>query len=291
VRALKQTEEGNDLVLRLQETQESPAEEVRVALNSPIAEAREVDGCERPLRTAAVEDGKLLTELGSFAPRTFALRPEVGPPVIKRPECQSLSLPFDVVATSFHGDGTGGDFDGRGRTYPGEQFPPSVSRGGVELRLGPALPGAANALACRGQALDLPPGSFNRLHLLAAAADGDAMGTFDVDGRPVELRIQAYTGFIGRWKDWRRRPWGWRWSRSAAGFLKRDPIAWLTTHRHDRSGQDEPYVFCYLFHYSIELPVEARYVRLPEIPAIRLFAVTTARERISDTVAAFDPYD
>ncbi|MGB3564712.1 MAG: glycoside hydrolase family 38 C-terminal domain-containing protein, partial [Thermoanaerobaculia bacterium] len=72
VRALKQAEEGNDLILRLQETQEGPAEEVAVGLASPIAEAREVDGSERPLRAAAVEDGELLTGLGSFAPRTFA---------------------------------------------------------------------------------------------------------------------------------------------------------------------------------------------------------------------------
>jgi alpha-mannosidase len=291
VRALKQAEEGTDLILRLQETQGRPAEEVVVSLASPIAEAREVDGSERPLRATAVEDGELRTELGSFAPRTFALRPGVGPTIIERPDCQPLVLPFDVVATSFHGDGAGGDFDGHGRTYPGEQFPSSSSRGGVELRLGPTLPGTVNALACRGQALDLPAGSFNRLHLLAAAADGDLSGTFHVDDQPVELRIQSYSGVIGRWKDWHRRPWGWRWSRSPSGFLKRDPIAWLTTHRHDRNGQDEPYVFCYLFHYSIELPAKARFVRLPEVPAIRLFAVTAARERISDTVAAFDPYD
>ncbi|MGB6002743.1 MAG: glycoside hydrolase family 38 C-terminal domain-containing protein, partial [Thermoanaerobaculia bacterium] len=180
VRALKQAEEGNDLILRLQETQEGPAEEVAVGLASPIAEAREVDGSERPLRAAAVEDGELLTGLGSFAPRTFALRPDVRPTASERPECQPLSLPFDVVATSTHGDGIGGDFDGRGRTYPGEQFPSSLSHGGVDLRLGPSVPGAENALACRGQALDLPAGGFNRLHLLAAAADGDASGTFHV---------------------------------------------------------------------------------------------------------------
>ncbi|MGB6639321.1 MAG: glycoside hydrolase family 38 C-terminal domain-containing protein, partial [Thermoanaerobaculia bacterium] len=154
VRALKQAEEGNDLILRLQETQEGPAEEVAVGLASPIAEAREVDGSERPLRAAAVEDGELLTGLGSFAPRTFALRPDVRPTASERPECQPLSLPFDVVATSTHGDGIGGDFDGRGRTYPGEQFPSSLSHGGVDLRLGPSVPGAENALACRGQALD-----------------------------------------------------------------------------------------------------------------------------------------
>ncbi|TNF74329.1 MAG: alpha-mannosidase [Acidobacteria bacterium] len=291
VRAFKQAEEGSDLIVRLQETQESPAEEVVVGLAPPIAEAREVDGSERPLRAAAIEDGKLLTELGSFAPRTFALRPEAGPSVSEPAAGQPLPLPFDVVATSFHGNGKRGDFDGRGRTYPGEQFPSAVSFGGVELRLGPSHPGSANALACRGQALDLPAGDFNRLHLLAAAVEGDAGGTFDVDGQPIDLRIQSYSGTIGRWKDWRRRPWGWSWSRSPSGFLKRDPIAWLTTHRHDQDGRDEPYVFCYLFHYSIELEAGARFVLLPEVPEIRLFAVTAARERIGDTKAAFDPYD
>jgi alpha-mannosidase len=278
-------------VLRLQETRGTVAEEVSVGLAAPIAAAREVDGSERPLGAASLEAGKLSTKLGIFAPRAFALQPAAGPPVTERSECQSLSLPFDVVATSFQGAAPGGGFDAFGNTYPGEQFPSLVSVAGLDLRLGDTLPGTANALACRGQTLDLPAGRLNRLHLLAAAAEGDESGTFVIDGRPVELRVQSYSGVIGRWKDWRHFPWGWRWKRSPSGFLKRDPIAWLTTHRHDRNGRDEPYVFCYLFHYAVDLPPEARTLRLPEAPSIRLFAVTAARERIGDTVAAFDPYD
>lgn len=291
VRALKKAEDGKDLILRLQETLGGFAGEVSLGLASPISEAREVDGCEKPVGAAVVDDGRLLTELGGFAPRAFALQLEACSVALEPPASRSLPLPFDVVATrSQHADGGGAGFDASGNAYPAEQFPTELVCGGVRLRLGPNLPGAANALACRGQTLTLPPDDFNRLHLLAAA-EGDKRGTIAVDDQPVELFVQSYSGVIARWKSWQRRPWGWCWSRSPAGFIKRDRIAWLATHRHDAQGRDEPYVFCYLFHYSVELPPGARFLRLPDAPGIRLFAATVARERISDTATAFDPYD
>jgi alpha-mannosidase len=103
--------------------------------------------------------------------------------------------------------------------------------------------------------------------------------------------VPHYTGFIGRWKAWRRWPLGGRWGRPGSGFLVRQPIAWLATHRHDRRGRDEPYVFCYLFAFVLELPPGAGTIRLPDDPAVRLFAATLSDEPFSATEPATTLYD
>jgi hypothetical protein len=61
------------------------------------------------------------------------------------------------------------------------------------------------------------------------------------------------------------------------GFMKREEIAWVGTHRHDRSG-NQPYIASYLFLYRIDLAPGARELRLPKDNRIRIMAITVARE-------------
>jgi alpha-mannosidase len=61
------------------------------------------------------------------------------------------------------------------------------------------------------------------------------------------------------------------------GSLEYDPLAWVGTHRHhwkQGATRDEPYVFCYLYRYRLCLPPGANSVRLPNHPAVRIFAAT-----------------
>jgi alpha-mannosidase len=61
------------------------------------------------------------------------------------------------------------------------------------------------------------------------------------------------------------------------GFVKRDEVAWVGTHRHAPDG-NQPYIASYIFAYVIDLPPGAREVRLPNDPRIRVFAMTVGRE-------------
>jgi hypothetical protein len=72
------------------------------------------------------------------------------------------------------------------------------------------------------------------------------------------------------------------------GFVKRDEIAWIGTHRHAPEG-NEPYIPSYLFAYAIDLPKGARTVRLPNNDHIRILAMTAAREpfRLWPTTALY----
>ena len=60
-------------------------------------------------------------------------------------------------------------------------------------------------------------------------------------------------------------------------YVKRDEVAWLATHRHDRTG-NQPYIPGYVFRYGIDLPKGARALVLPRNAAIRVLAVSVARE-------------
>ena len=61
------------------------------------------------------------------------------------------------------------------------------------------------------------------------------------------------------------------------GFVKREEIAWVGTHRHGPNG-NQPYIASYIFVYAIDLPAGVREIRLPDDNRIRIMAITAGRE-------------
>jgi alpha-mannosidase len=61
------------------------------------------------------------------------------------------------------------------------------------------------------------------------------------------------------------------------GFVKRDEIAWIGTHRHAPNG-NQIYVASYLFMYPVDLPPGARTLVLPANDRVRIMAITAVRE-------------
>ena len=164
-----------------------------------------------------------------------------------------------------------------GHSLPGELLPARLTMGGIELVLGPGREGGANALRCDGQEIELPPG-HHRLWLLAASTGATLEVSLSVDNQERRLRVAPWTG----WLSERQRPRRWLGLvPPRAGYLTRDELAWVGTHRH-RLGrgagvgrvEDEPYVFCYLFRYAIDLAPGASRLRLPTNGSLRLFAAT-----------------
>src|SRR5262245_14231126 len=127
IRALKRTEDGRSVIVRLQELWGRPTGDVSVRVGDGIASAREVDGQERPIGDAVVEDGRLVTQLSPYAPRSFAVTLEP-PKEIAAPVRQSpLKLTFDQDVVSRDGGREDGRFDDDGRTLPAEELPASVT--------------------------------------------------------------------------------------------------------------------------------------------------------------------
>jgi alpha-mannosidase len=296
--ALKKAEDGGRIIVRLNELDGEPANQVRLDFASPIVSADEMDGQERRIGPATIEHGHLLFDIQPFGLRTFAV--ELTPPKTKMtpPSAQPLNLAFNLDAVSTHSNLADGDFDGQGRTYAGEDWPAKLVSEGIPFVLGSDMDGMKNAVACDGQMMAIPPGQ-QKIYLLASALDGDQTGTFVVGGRRVSLTVQDWSGYIGQWDN---RQWAgvipaltYDWHNKFAGltpgFIKRDTVAWFSSYRHDRTEGNEYYRFSYLFKYGLDLPPGAETLVLPRNNKIRVFAITAAGNLHDDAEPARPLYD
>ncbi len=300
VRALKQAEHGDRTIIRLQELWGRSANNVAISFRDGLTEAYEVDGQERRIGDAQIRDGRLLTDLTPYSPRSFAVRLGKPPVSLKPPSNTPVALDFDLAIASSDGDRSVGGLDDQGRSIPAEMLPSHITSEGILFKLGPAGGGQAQALSCRGQQIDLPGGAHDRLYLLAAASE-DTVGRFLIDGRPHDVSVQEWTGFVGQYDNR-------RWDREfddidyrcagrvvglETGFIKRDPIAWFCTHRHHPDQGNEAYRFSYLFKYGFDLPGSAKTLTLPNDPRIKILALTAsvnANDAVSPARNLYDDF-
>lgn len=298
IRAIKKAEDSNDVIVRLQELSGAPAS-VTLAAAAPIVTAREINGQERTIGPAVLKGGTLRFKIAAYNPRAFAIR--LGNPVdrVSAPATQPIAIPYNVEAAGYDGKATAKGFDGKGHTFPAEMFPQTASLGGVKFRFAKAAPGARTALACNGQTVSLPGGGFTKVYVLASAIGGDAQGTFTAGRSAIPVTVQDWSGFIGQWDNriWekpagvsglQRLDGGIYGLRSA--YIKRDPIAFYATHRHNAKGGNDIYAYAYAFRYALDVPAGARTLTLPKNPAIRIFAIT-AGANTSDATPAQYLYD
>jgi alpha-mannosidase len=61
-------------------------------------------------------------------------------------------------------------------------------------------------------------------------------------------------------------------------YTRRDPVAWFCSHRHDGAGRNEPYEYCYLYRYALDIPPGAKTLTLPDNPAVKIMAITAAND-------------
>ncbi len=271
VKAVKKAEDGKALVVRLSEQYGRNSGPVEIALAAPVLAAHEVNGQEDRIGAATVQGGRLVVEMAPYQLRAFALELEAPAVEEAAPESDPLQLPFDMQATTHRGE-TGRGFDSDGHSYPAELFPGTLTSGGVEFRLGP--PDGANALRCNGQSIALPAGPHRHVHLLLAATE-DVRATFRAGHASHTCLVPHWSSFIHQWDN---RTWeGFTCTGLVPGFLKDADVAWHLTHRHDRDGNDEPYVYTYLFRTVLGIPDGATELILPEDDRVRVFSATAVR--------------
>jgi len=284
VLALKKAEQGDEIILRLVELEGRPQRDVRISFNVPIVSARVVNGQEQPIGSMPVNGGVLGTSFAAYQPRTFAVR--LAAPQAKAAAVHSVSVPlnYDLATASNDGTKSGSGFDGKGNALPAEMLPTEIAFNAVEFHLAPAKTGVPNAVAAKGQTINLPAGPNNRLYLLAASYDGDQKATFKVGEENVELNIEDWGGFIGQWDD---RQWSSKDTSQddygdmlgvKPGFIKRADLAWYCSHHHDAAGENVPYRYSYLFAYQIDIPVGAHSITLPKNEKVGILAISVADE-------------
>jgi alpha-mannosidase len=308
VLAVKKAEDSDELVLRVVELDGKPAKDVHIAFATPLASAREISAQEQPLGTATVANGALITSLAGYQPRTFALRLSASGTKVAGVASQPVALEYDLAVASNDDTKTAGDgIDGKGDALPAEMLPTQIHFEGVDFKLAPASTRTPNAVVPKGQTIQLPAGTYDRVYILADSVGGDQEAEFRVGDRAVNLKIQDWGGFIGQWDTrlWKSEPQR-EWAISAhhavwpaenlkerelrvpsprfpedylglrEGYVKPADVAWYASHYHTADGLNQPYRYSYLFAYSIEVPANARTLTLPTNDKIRVLAVSVA---------------
>jgi alpha-mannosidase len=308
VLALKKAEDSDEVIVRIVELDGREARDLRLAFAAPVIAAREVNGQELPVGSAEIVKGELVTSLGRFQPRTFAVK--LAPPLSRSAEPQSIpiDLPYDLAVANRDGERMKAGFDGEGYALPAEMLPRELNFAGIIFRLAPA--DKANAVVARGQEIALPA-SARRLYVLAASTSGDQNGSFHLGEQLVNLTVQDWSGFIGQWdnRQWKQTevrlqprtpppdippdiaallqrsrtrldPYG-EMTAIMPGYIKRAPIAWFASHRHTPAATNEAYAYSYLFAYAIDVPTGTKTLTLPNNEGVRILAITASNERSS----------
>lgn len=292
--AIKKSEEGDRVIVRLRELNGQARKGVRVGLAGAVRAAVQVDGQERDLKPVTVQDGQAVIDVPAFGLVALAL--SVAPPAqgAALPQRASAPIPivFDTDVVSPDAAPTDGtmervnstDGPAQALSFPAEQWPARVTLDGVPLTLGPAGSGQLNALTCAGQTLALPDGTWDRVELLMASSADDATVSIATGDSKAPCTVPSWRGFIGQWDN---RLWAgqvpelaFQWTNELAGlvpgYVKPAPVAWFSTHHHAPTG-NAYYQFCYLFRVTVPLAADSRSIVLPGDARIKLFAATATR--------------
>jgi alpha-mannosidase len=284
IKAMKKAEASDEIVVRIQELTGLSSKNVFLGLPAKVISAREINGVEETVGMAKIKDGKLVFDLNPFQPKAFAITIEKPGTIVDPIKNQPVRLRHNSLVTSTDIDRTSGDFDGLGHSIPSELFPETINADGVVFQLGGNNGRGSNALICRSDTISLPVGEFNRLNILAAATE-DTKGNFRIDDKEFEMGVQSWSGFIGQWNSLiyndKNRPTE---VRIIPSYIKNDNIAWIGTHRHNATGINEAYIYCYLYKYSIDIKGNVKKLIFPDNGKIRIMAVTLSQDKNSLTV-------
>ena len=257
VKAVKQEEKGDRLIIRVQETGGKKHENVTVTLAANVKDAVETNGYEDEKGAVAYGANELVFDMTPYSVKTFAITIENAE--FAAPAVTPIALDFNKRVTTPYSDREAGEF-GKGISIPESLFEKNVNAGGISFVLG--NPGENNAVASKGQTIKVPEGA-TKLAILAASANGDKKASFKVGDKTVEFTVEDFSETVGTW------------DMIAAGnqaFIKRDPVAVNYSHTHNAEG-NRLYMFANLFKYVLDVE-GINEITLPDDPDIIVMAAS-----------------
>ena len=290
--AVKKAEGSTRLIVRVVEKNGQPTKDAKLTFGAALKSVEEVTGQEDPIPgkpSWSIKGKELTFELHRFQPRAFAVvldRPSSIRPVTSTP----LSLAFDTTL-AWPAGFTSPLPNGLTTAIPSELFPKSLEVEGVRFEFRPDFPGAAS---CKGQTIPLPRDT-TRVELLATNMEADAEATFDLGG-PRTVMVPSFTEPIGQWTNQivRGKPQDDVAAFSPA-YIKRTPVAWIATHRLGAKSNVEAYRYGYVFKLTFQVPKGltplATALTLPNLPQVKVLAVTAVRDSKPATHLAHDLYN
>lgn len=271
LRCCKLAEDGDGIIVRVNEGSGEALKNVELTFAARILEASECLANEQAIKKADSKSKKLKFDLAPYGIKTFRIKLEA-PDKKGRENFKKLDLEYNSKGFTKNESMRNVILQGSGCSLPAELCPQGFTAGGVSFKM-PDTQASSDVMVARGQTIDLPK-SMTKLYIAAASTLGDRDATFYLDGREKQIKIAAMTEHYGNW--------------DMAGLNikaahKNVPIAFEFTHTHHPEG-DIPNGKAYFYLYELDIR-NAKTLTLPEDNRIIILA-STAVKKFSNTKRA-----
>ncbi len=267
IKAIKKEENGNNLVVRVQETSGKDQNNISVSLNPVIKTVIETNGYETFKNNVYNSDHSFSFNIGKFEPKTFIIDLE-NKEKYNKVSFEFIDLDYDVKTTSPDNNPSLGEI-ADGISIPEELFNEYEYCSGIPFKMGPK--NGKNAVVCKGQKIFV--GKHKTVNILALSRSGDKVADFYSCGKYVRVKVQDFKENVGTWD---------MIGRGDNRRIKTDDIAVCYTHTHDLSG-NRLYKFAYLFSYNFDVGSDG-FIVLPDNNDILIYAATSYDRNTVDTL-------
>lgn len=264
LRCCKLAEDGDGIIVRVNEGSGEALKNVELTFAARILEASECLANEQAIKKADSKSKKLKFDLAPYGIKTFRIKLEA-PDKKGRENFKKLDLEYNSKGFTKNESMRNVILQGSGCSLPAELCPQGFTAGGVSFKM-PDTQASSDVMVARGQTIDLPK-SMTELYIAAASTLGDRDATFYLDGREKQIKIAAMTEHYGNW--------------DMAGLNikaahKNVPIAFEFTHTHHPEG-DIPNGKAYFYLYELDIR-NAKTLTLPEDNRIIILAMTAVKK-------------
>lgn len=264
LRCCKLAEDGDGIIVRINEGSGEALKNVELTFAARILEASECLANEQAIKKADSKSKKLKFDLAPYGIKTFRIKLEA-PDKKGRENFKKLDLEYNSKGFTKNESMRNVILQGSGCSLPAELCPQGFTTGGVSFKM-PDTQASSDVMVARGQTIDLPK-SMTKLYIAAASTLGDRDATFYLDGREKQIKIAAMTEHYGNW--------------DMAGLNikaahKNAPIAFEFTHTHHPEG-DIPNGKAYFYLYELDIR-NAKTLTLPEDNRIIILAMTAVKK-------------
>ena len=196
IRAIKQAEDDNSIIIRVNEGSGAQQNRVQIEFFTEIESASEVLASEKVIKDAKTKGKKLIFDIKPFGVKSFKINLKKAEKK-GRESFKKLELECNSKGFTSKEDKRNVILQGGGYSLPADLYPAQINVGGVTFKLtDPSAP--KDVLVAREQNIDIPKGS-TKLYMLAASTLGDKDVTFYVDGREKTITIHSFTEPLARW--------------------------------------------------------------------------------------------
>ncbi len=271
IRAIKKSENGEYIAIRVNEGAGKAQKEVKLSFFAEITEAHEALASEKIIKNAKFKGNSVVFDIEPYQVKTFMIKLEK-PEKKGKESFKKLALEYNAKGFTSNSDMRHVILQGGGCSLPAEQCPASVTVRGITFRM-PDPEKPLDVCVARGQTITLPKG-MTRLYLLAASTLSDREAVFTADGKERPATIYSFSEPIGRWD---------MAGLAQTALVKNADLGIEFTHTHHPEGDRIDGRACF-FLYDIDIR-NSETLTLPEDNRIIILAATAVKKFSNTSLA------